>query len=231
MILRVEPRMPTDPILLIDLIYKNSRQRDLLLPQITRLVKLMYLSEVEYVRANRERLTDLEWKFYLYGPYPPSLQSVLGEPEIEINEWTTGKTSKHIVRDEEVFMRATSALEVETIVGRVVKEWGDADLNQLLDYVYFETEPMQKAKRGDDLDFSTVEPAVQTKLQINLDRSKLNELRKQLAERAKAYAETRKPSTPSADLSDNLRIWDADEAQLFPSGPCKIQLNDLIPEK
>jgi hypothetical protein len=37
--------MPTEPILLVDLIYRNSRQQDLLLPEITRLVKLMYLSQ------------------------------------------------------------------------------------------------------------------------------------------------------------------------------------------
>jgi hypothetical protein len=225
-----EPRMATDPILLIDLVYKNSRQQNLLLPQLTRLIKLMYLSEVEYFRENRGRLTDLNWKFYLYGPYPPSLQSVLGDPEIESNEWNTGKISKHIVRDEDTFMRAKGAFEVEAIVNRVVKDWGDADLNQLLDYVYFETEPMQKAKRGDDLDFSTVEPAVRKKVQIALDRSKLNELRKHLAERAKAYAGLRQPAVPSADLSENLEIWDKEEAKIFPSGPCKVRLNDLVPE-
>lgn len=37
--------MPTEPMLLVDLIYSNSRQQDLLLPQITRLVKRMYLSQ------------------------------------------------------------------------------------------------------------------------------------------------------------------------------------------
>jgi hypothetical protein len=60
------------------------------------------------------------------------------------------------VRDEDAFMRARADFELETIVDRIVKEWGDADLNKLLDYVYFETEPMQNAKRGDVLDFSSV---------------------------------------------------------------------------
>jgi hypothetical protein len=222
--------MPTDPILLIDLIYKNSKQQNLPLPQITRLVKLMYLAEVEYFRQERERLTDLTWNFYLYGPYPASLTRVLGEPELEFNEWKTGKISKHIVRNEDVFERAKADPNTELIVTRLVKEWGDADLNQLLDYVYFETEPMQNAKRGDHLDFSTVAPAPRKKIQIKLDRSKLGELRKHLAERAKAYSGLRQPSTPSPDLSENLEIWDRDEARLIPSGPCKIQLDDLVPE-
>lgn len=225
-----EPRMSTDPILLIDVIYKNCKQQNLLLPQITRLVKLMYLAEVEYFRQKRERLTDLEWKFYLYGPYPPSLKSILGEPEIETNEWKTGRISKHVVRDEAAFAKAMASADVEIIVKRQVKEWGDADLNQLLDYVYFETEPMQNAKRGDDLDFSTVAPPARREILLKLNRSKLGELRKRLAERAKAYSDLRQPSTPSADLSENLAVWDREEATLFPSGPCKIRLNDLIPE-
>jgi hypothetical protein len=223
--------MPTEPMLLIDLIYKNSKQQDLLLPQITRLVKLMYVTELEYFRLRHERLTDLDWTFYLFGPYPLSLRSFLGEPEIETKEWRSGKTSKSIVRDEETFMKAKAELDLEAIITRVVKTWGDADLNQLLDYVYFETEPMQNAKRGDLLDFSTVAPEVTKKLQVNLDRARLNEIKKRVSERAKAYAQLRQASAPPPDLTENLAIWDEDETNLFPSGPCKIRLSDLVPEK
>lgn len=203
----------------------------MLLPQITRLVKLMYLVELEYFRQVRETLTDLEWRFHLYGPYPASFTSVLEEPEIEISEWKSGKTTRRIVRDEEQFLRIAADFTLETIVGRVVKDWGDADLNQLLDYVYFETEPMQNARRGDILDFSKVEPLAQRKVQITLDRARLADLRKHVSERAKAYAQVRKPSSPPSDLSENLEIWDKEETTLFPSGPCKIRLNDLVPEE
>jgi hypothetical protein len=224
-------RMPTDPTLLIDLIYKNSKEQQFLLPQITRLVKLLYLAEVEYYRRERQRLTDLDWKFYLYGPYPMSLKSVLGEPEIETNEWKPGKSSKHIVRDEETFMRARADFKVETIIKSIVEDWSDADLNQLLDFVYFETEPMQNARRGDDLDFSTIQPLTSKKIQISLDHEKLGILRKRLAERAKAYAELRQASTPSDELSNNLEVWDKEEPRLFPSGPCAIRINDLTPKE
>jgi uncharacterized phage-associated protein len=218
-------------MLVIDLIYRNSREQKSFLPQITRLVKLMYIAEIEYFRQRRERLTDLDWRFYLYGPYPMSLNGILGEQEIETHEWKTGKTSKHIVRDEEMFMRATADTTIEVIIKNIVKDWGDADLNQLLDYVYFETEPMQNAKRGDALDFSTVEPSISKKIQISLDQEKLSKLRKHLAERAKAYGELRQPSTPTSELSSNLEIWDEDEAKLFPSGPCKIRIDDLVPRE
>jgi hypothetical protein len=224
-----DSRMPADPLLLVDLIYRDSKRRNLLLPQITRLTKLMYLAELEYFRQKRERLTDLKWIFYLYGPYPLALKHVLGEPEIETNEWQTGKTSRHIVRDEEVFLGAKADFDLEAIVGRIVKEWGDADLNQLLDYVYFETEPMQNVKRGDVLDFSTVGPAIQKRIQVNLDPARLRELTKKIAERAKDYAPLRQAQLGASDLSENLAIWDNEEKTLFPSGPCKIRLSDLVP--
>lgn len=224
-----ESRMPAPPLLLVDLIYRVSKQRNLLLPQITRLTKLMYLVEVEYFRQNRARLTDLKWIFYLFGPYPVAMSSVLGEPEIETQEWRTGRTSKHIVRDEDAFMSAKADFDLEAIINRVVKEWGDADLNQLLDFVYFETEPMQSAKRGDVLDFSTVGPAVPKKIQISLDRARLKELTKKITERAKDYAPLRKTSMASSELSENLAIWDEEEKARFPSGPCKIRFSDLVP--
>lgn len=219
------------PEILIDLIYKYCRQQNLLLPQITRLVKLMYLVELESYRQKRERLTDLEWRFHLYGPYPASFTNVLEEPEIEIFEWKAGKTSRQIVRDEEEFLGTSADFYLEAIVGRVVKDWGDADLNQLLDYVYFETEPMQHAKRGDVLDFSTVGPPIPKKIQISVNRNKLSELRRQISERAKAYTKLRQQSAPTADLIENLEIWDKEDAKRFPSGPCKIRLNDLVPEE
>lgn len=223
--------MPTDPLLLVDLIYRDSKQQKLLLPQITRLTKLMYLAELEYFRQKRERLTDLKWIFYIFGPYPVGLKRVLGEPEIETTEWRTGKTSKHIVRDEDVFLRASADFELEAIIQRLVRDWGDADLNQLLDYVYFETEPMQNAKRGDVLDFSTVSPATRKKIQINIDRTRLKELNKKVSERAKAYAPLRESATASSELRENLAIWDEEERTRFPSGPCKIRVSDLVPKE
>jgi len=223
--------MPTDPTLIIDLIYKNTKEQSSLLPHITRLVKLMYLAEVEFYRRERRRLTNLDWQFYLYGPYPASFESVLGDPEIETSEWKTGKISKQIVRDEEIFMKAHADFSIETIIKGIVRDWNDADLNQLLDFVYFETEPMQKARRGEKLDFSTIQPLTSRKVEIDLDPEKIGKLRKQLAERAKSYVESRQPSSPSDELLKNLEIWDKEELKLFPSGPCKIRIDDLAPDE
>lgn len=73
--------------------------------------------------------------------------------------------------------------------GGLVKEWGDADLFSLLNHVYFETEPMEAAVRGQNLDFSNVRPRMS--LAIHLDPKRLAELRRELKARTKELRLTR----------------------------------------
>ena len=99
-----------------------------MLPQITRLAKLMYLTEVEYFRQKRERLTGISNGYFIcIGPYPVALQSVLGEPEIE-DPCSGGqaKTSKQIVpRRRHVYERARVDFDLEVIISRIVKDCGE----------------------------------------------------------------------------------------------------------
>lgn len=197
----------------------------------TRLVKLLYLLELEYYRSKRERLTGLDWKFLHYGPYPPSLKSVLGGLEIESFQRKGGKNSQQFVIEEERFMEASADEEIESLIAHIVKQWGDADLNQLLDFVYFETEPMQKAKRGEVLDFSGVKANERARVELRLDAIKLNQARARLSERARAYSALRRPLVPPSGLPQNLEIWDADRAKQVSPGPCIIRVEDLVPKE
>jgi hypothetical protein len=185
-------------------------------PLKTRLVKLLYLTEVEYYRRTGKLLTDLSWMFHHFGPYASSLSRYLGDPNAEVIAWRI--THRPKVADH----------TVELCVAEIVHEWGDADLNTLLDYVYFETEPMQAAHRGDFLDFSVVKPLSQPRrLKIALDSSKLRELRKGLSARAAEYEQLRAPSEVSEDLLENLKEWDIDRALKLSKGNCKIDPQSL----
>lgn len=131
-----------DTASLIDLILERCDSERMLPPLKTRLVKLMYLTEVEYYRRTGKRLTDLPWKFHHFGPYASVLGNYLGNPNVDSIAWS-------------ITHRANPAdHDVLRCVVQVVQRWGDADLNELLDYVYFETEPMQAAHRGERLEFS-----------------------------------------------------------------------------
>jgi hypothetical protein len=204
---------------LIDLILERCDAERMLSPLKTRLVKLLYLTELEYYRRTAKRLTDLNWIFHHFGPYAYALGELLGNPDEDRFAWSL---TRH---------PSTSDHDVQVCVSQVVHEWGNADLNALLDYVYFDTEPMQAATRGEALNFAVVIPLAQgrkEKVRIELDPKKLRELRKKLAARAPDYQRLRAASEVSDDLLDNLKEWDIDRALRLSTGNCKVDPKSLM---
>ena len=50
----------------------------------TKLVKLLYLMDVENYRRRQETISGLEWCFYHYGPYAFEIDSALNELSFDI---------------------------------------------------------------------------------------------------------------------------------------------------
>jgi Antitoxin SocA-like, Panacea domain len=197
----------------------------MLRPLKTRLVKLLYLSELEYYRRTGRRLTSLDWKFYHFGPYAFSLAQYIGDPDID----TLPFELPSLAGPESESLGTGVEHDVNVTVADVVHTWGGADLNALLDYVYFETEPMASARRGDSLDFSSVVPApAPRRLVVKLDEKKIDELRKKLAARSPWYAQLRVRTVGPDDLFANLREWDSDRTPILHQGECKIDPTKLV---
>jgi hypothetical protein len=130
----------------------------------TKLVKLLYLMDVENYRRRQETISGLEWCFYHYGPYAFEIDSALNELSFDIPQesFTTESGYKVIAFRPERSLKPSLGKYVRSLselrlVNRVIRDWGETDLNALLDHVYFYTEPMKHARRGELLDFSTVE--------------------------------------------------------------------------
>jgi hypothetical protein len=165
-------------------------------PTKTKLVKLLYLIDVEQWRAARTLVTNLEWRFYHYGPYAHELEPVLQRLEghrIHWRELTQAKFEKTIL-----YTRAWRPSEADNWptgtkirIDRIVDHWADEPLELLLDFVYFETEPMRSASRGEILDFSKITPpAPRTPVpSVSVNSSVLAELRQVLALRRAHEAE------------------------------------------
>lgn len=187
----------------------------------TQLVKFLYLTEVEYYRILRERLTDLRWLFYHYGPYALELEDILAQKEFESKQFTT-RAEKEFVRfrvAEQIRGYKTSLNpKITLMIKRIVGQWKDKSLPELLDYVYFETEPMQEVKnRGDLLDFSTIgqESSRDKVIPIKASKAaeeKVAELRARLRPFLVSVAETRFPELKlDSECSEALKTWDEDE--------------------
>ncbi len=129
----------------------------------TKLVKLLYLIDVENYRRRRKTLSGLEWRFYHYGPYAFEIDEALEELSLDIPQETVTTRQGHnaivfrSTRDLSPILSDYVKLPELRLVNRTIQEWGETDFNSLLNHVYFHTEPMKDAKRGDILDFSTVQ--------------------------------------------------------------------------
>lgn len=121
----------------------------------TKLIKIAYLVELEYYRRNNERLTDAEWTYYKFGPYPFNYQDYLENKLIEFGD-DNGSGFKPIHLKEFATLPSIP-VNLKRMLSNIIENYGKKDLNDLLDYVYYDTEPMMNVnERGEKLDFTTV---------------------------------------------------------------------------
>jgi hypothetical protein len=198
----------------------------------TKLVKLLYLIDVEYYRYHNQKATNLQWRFYHYGPYALELSTLLQGPDLEIEdiELEGEKLFKKIELKYENDRGVNLDPIINVITNAVVQEWCTKDLNQILNYVYFDTEPMIYAKKGDILDFSTIKKPISVK-EVKLNEKKLKEIKVKMQQIIKNKGLTRKPIVreyiSKTDQDECLDIWNADKKPPMLSGKFTISLDSL----
>ena len=122
-----------------------------------RIIKYLYLTDYEYYRRNGEILTGINWFRYHYGPYffewPEVLQKA--DLDIKVEEIYTSKGKGRTFRvNEEQNVKDLFDESTLSMFNKILNRWSLENLDTLLDYVYFDTEPMQNAKFKEVLDFS-----------------------------------------------------------------------------
>ena len=128
----------------------------------TKLLKLLYLADIEHFRRAGSTLTGFDWIFYLYGPwaadFDKTLEQLQSEGAIDLRDWTdTSLEGKEI--------RIADPLDLGKVIAdtdeyfrtkRMIDTFAALSTPELLDYVYFSTEPMGGAEKLQPLDFSKV---------------------------------------------------------------------------
>jgi len=208
----------------------SAKEQDIIVPAKTRLIKLLYLIEIEYYKLYQKRLAELKWQFYHYGPYTAEIESILGSPDIEEIPFVLkgGKLGSHYDLVEDDF-RSYFPSDIKRIVDYVVKEWSEIDLSKLLDYVYFETEPMRDARRGELLDFTKIkpwEPSEKIK-NVRVDPKKLSAIRDNYLSHIKEVSEIK----PLFQLSDKsyfncIKVWDDEVSTAKLVGQVIVELGE-----
>jgi hypothetical protein len=130
---------------LVGYIVARARERRVTLNR-ARLVKLLYLVDVENVRTRRQPVTGVAWVFADFGPHSEGLDAALAELE---RGTALYRALQDDAPDGEDWVSGT-----RRTVDSVVERFAALPLNALLDHVYFHTGPMAAARRGDVLDMS-----------------------------------------------------------------------------
>jgi hypothetical protein len=166
----------------------------------TKLLKLLYLFDVEFYRVHRRTFTGFEWKYFHLGPWTREFEPILGElvatgmleetvsvkPEYDTKFYRSSEHSD--------FTRLFEKYSDSAILKMVLDTWGESSTGEILDYVYFRTEPMEHGIRNEPLDFAKIsaEPTVKykknssgrTRREIEAAR---RELEKRLAQSGKEH--------------------------------------------
>jgi hypothetical protein len=175
----------------------------------TKLLKLLYLFDIEYYRRHGKLFTGFDWKFFHLGPWTSEFDPIL---TILLE---TGQLDEVPYRpDGEDFdislLKSESSEDLrrffdnsidESHLIRVLNDWGNARLNQLLDYVYFRTEPMEHAVRNERLDFSPVQNAQVVKYKRVASDTPAGKIAKMKREYQARLATFRHSNAPSAKIT------------------------------
>ena len=127
----------------------------------TALVKLLYLADVEAVRRGFERLSPVRWIYYKYGPYAfeveETLRKIVGREVDETVRLSSLGKAYYLYRTLRYEIESRLSPEERAIVNQVLDRWGGESLARILNYVYFDTEPMAEAEWGEPLNLNVVE--------------------------------------------------------------------------
>jgi hypothetical protein len=147
--------------------------------------------------------------FLHYGPYPQEFERLLGDPDIEQlpKSLADGRRFEQVtVSDAPEFHGDRTLMR---LADDIVERWGGLQLERLLDYVYFDTEPMLAAVRGQELDFSTVAPAAASAVRsIRIDPKRLAQIQKNVSQHVKELGLKTRDCEWDPVAAAAAKVWD-----------------------
>jgi hypothetical protein len=207
-----------------------------------RLVKFLYLLDVYWAQAQRGTYTSWQWAFVHYGPY--CRESTDAIDRAAESGFLSPQTYESSYSDEDYRLyspgnRITEA-DVDKVMGSLpphvyalltsaVKRWYD-DTHGLLDYVYFRTGPMERARPGEVLSFANekmpdleaLRPVRMNPLSIK-KKAALREAIKKISQEAKVYRQA--PELFDKEYFDFIAQVAGSETETGTTGTAKLNFD------
>jgi len=150
---------------------------------VTRATKLMYLIEWEYFAWERKNITSLDWIYLHYGPWSSQLSTILQESFKAPPEEESLEQFKRVFWLPSEFNTIDTRLpfDLEGMVQRVFETFGSMKTQDIIRYIYFNTEPMQHATRRQPLDFTVTRKPLRPYSPVeDIDKNVVKDLREKL---------------------------------------------------
>ena len=103
----------------------------------TRLIKLAYLIDYFYYKKNQNKLTNIDWIFYLYGPFSNSSNEIISNRPFSIKKLDNGILDPEIIELNENYSPAMGIekFDIKQFVKGIIYEYGNQNLEELLDFM------------------------------------------------------------------------------------------------
>lgn len=172
--------------LLIIIATENRKKRKPPLGK-TKLLKLAYLVELYYKRLTRNRLTNTTWIYFLYGPWTEEYDDKIGKYPFtsEKNQISENTEQVAVLLDDDYRYENTLSFDINSALNSVLTKFLGKPLNDILEYVYFDTEPMLNAKsRNEVLSWDVVQDSSFFRVkELHIESKVKHDVEKKLMER------------------------------------------------
>lgn len=240
--------MLPDPKQLVRYAAWQAGQLDLAVTE-TRLIKYLYLIDLYHARLNNgQTLTGWPWAFVNFGPYCSEAYTAIEDSVklgfIEENYYDSKYEEREKfrllsiekeARDEEPALAEELHIVITSQLQKIMRQFGD-DTAQLLDYVYYDTEPMRDARPHQKLDFSLaqrieIQPTIKMK-KLSPETLKkgagiIDKLKKKhtdaLAESIKRYKNREKCGLYDDQYKKALQYLDGEDLEIGLKGIAKLE--------
>jgi hypothetical protein len=172
----------------------------------TKLLKLLYLFDVEFYRAHGKIFTGFQWKYFHLGPwtreFDPLLEGLVSKGSITEQLVERPDFDAKFLRSSESgnLKNAFGNYKDELVLKHLLDLWGPSTTGEILDYVYFRTEPMEHGIRNEPLDFSRVlqqQPEIYKRASSDATVGKIKAMRREFSQEI-----VKKLASPKFDFTE-----------------------------
>ena len=210
-------------LLFLQALVKEASDAGFLMRKIT-LLKYLYLLDVYMAQETGSKFTDINWIFWTFGPYANDGIAIIDkivENKLVVVETIETRFDNNLIQYKPIADSPTRKEIWRLFPPQVLNKIFNIDLKRfwddtykLLDYVYFDTQPMMNVKPGDKLNFVNLDK------DIEIESISLNPISKTKAKKVQElFARRKQPKSHQLFPKFNDTLLQEFDTMFFAENP------------